>query len=633
MKNKFITSLFALTIISQMAIYSNALNDEIEDKKINSITVENTNTQGNMDSNNKQNITLMNEKDRNESSTNSNESISFRRVFGNNRTDTSIAISKHTFEKADIAVIVDGSNYPDALSASSLTDGKYPILLVQNNLSDSVVSELYRLGVIKVIIVGGEKSVPKSIEEKLKTLDNIEEVERIHGFNRYDTNAKIFKMSKSNNLVVANGESFPDALASSSLLQNGNLILTNTYYMPDFTKDKLRNYKPKNTYIIGGINSISNSIYNSVETKVANSKISRVSGNNRYATSASIANKFTSNSVIVANGENFPDALAAAPLSQKLNQPIILVNKNGIDSDVQKYLINNNINKVILLGGEQSIPADIEKDLNTIITKKTMVEPKLTNTETKKKKDVSTLATKPNVDAVTDKKNTEKVAANKSNEGNIVVSEETVSLADSIKKRGKVVNHVPYISQLYPLYAPNGCEPTSLLMGLKGKGYTNIDLKSYLDAIPKTKTNPRYGYVGVPYNVEEHRFQTIDPAPLAKYGSRYGKVVNIQGASIDEIKKEIQDGNTVVVWVTLFWNKAFYKTLNVDGKPERRIWNNHAVLLTGYDPEKRMFYVADPYNHEKAGASRKRPFYYWKSEDVINRCYNYDNRRFALVVR
>lgn len=203
----------------------------------------------------------------------------------------------------------------------------------------------------------------------------------------------------------------------------------------------------------------------------------------------------------------------------------------------------------------------------------------------------------------------------------------------NVKLFGKVVNYVPYVSQLYPVYAPNGCEPTSMLMALRGKGYTNIGLRSYLDAIPKTKTNPRYGYVGVPYNVEEHRSQRIDPQALANYGCRYGKVENIQGATIEDIKRELQNGNSVVVWVTLYWNEPYFKTLRVDGKPERRIWNNHAVLLTGYDPDKKMFYVADPYNHEKSGASRTKPFYYWKSEKLIDKYYNYDNRRFAVVVR
>lgn len=201
------------------------------------------------------------------------------------------------------------------------------------------------------------------------------------------------------------------------------------------------------------------------------------------------------------------------------------------------------------------------------------------------------------------------------------------------KTTGKVINKVPYISQLKPVYAPNGCEATSLLMGLKGKGYTDLDLRTFLDRMPKTKSNPAKGYVGSPYGNEKSRFLTIDPEPLARYGQRYGNVVNIQGAPIEDIIKEIQEGNTVVIYVTLHWAPAYYKTLPIDGVPTRRIFNNHVLLLTGYDPVKKAFYIADPYNHESDGASRDKPFFYWKSQALVDKCYNYGNRRFAVAIR
>ena len=170
-------------------------------------------------------------------------------------------------------------------------------------------------------------------------------------------------------------------------------------------------------------------------------------------------------------------------------------------------------------------------------------------------------------------------------------------------------------------------------MGLKGKGYTDLDLRTFLDRMPKTKSNPAKGYVGSPYGNEKSRFLTIDPEPLARYGQRYGNVVNIQGAPIEDIIKEIQEGNTVVIYVTLHWAPAYYKTLPIDEVPTRRIFNNHVLLLTGYDPVKKAFYIADPYNHESDGASRDKPFFYWKSQALVDKCYNYGNRRFAVAIR
>ena len=596
-----------------------------------------------------------------------------KRVYGYNRTATSIEISKFSFDKADTVIIADAYNYPDALSAASLTKSKYPVLLLQGRLSYDIINEISRLQAKNIIILGGETSISSGVESRLSKLDGIMSVHRIAGKNRYETNARVFSESKSNNIVVANGENFPDALASSSLLKNGSLVLVRRSSIPASTNSAISNRRIDNIDIIGGYGAVGRSVSNRLENYFNLSNFSRISGENRYSTSVNIAKRFNSDVAIVASGENFPDALAASSLSQKLNAPILLVSRNNVSNEVQRYLIDNNIKKVIILGGENTISSEAQETINFVLINRKVIKPKY---ETVSNRVVKPIVNKNDENNVSTETVDSSIKTSKGsyvvtkNEINIYSDEQESSILGKIPNKkivkvlseggnmlkidyngkvgwieansvveynvntfGKVVNYVPYISQLYPVYAPNGCEPTSMLMGLKGKGYTNIGLRPYLDAIPKTKTNPRYGYVGVPYNVEEGRFQTIDPKPLAQYGQRYGNVVNIQGASKEDIIREIQNGNTVVLWATLYWNRPYFKTLMVDGKPERRIWNNHVVLVTGYDPAKKMFYIADPYNHEKAGGNRRKPFYYWKSEDTVMRCYNYDNRRFAVAIR
>jgi putative cell wall-binding protein len=87
----------------------------------------------------------------------------------------------------------------------------------------------------------------------------------------------------------------------------------------------------------------------------------RVSGADRYKTSVSVANTFsngTIQNIILASGENFPDALTGSVLSKKLNAPIILVS-NTLDSnaDSMQYL-KDHLDKsgtLYILGGEASI--------------------------------------------------------------------------------------------------------------------------------------------------------------------------------------------------------------------------------------------------------------------------------------
>ena len=578
-----------------------------------------------------------------------------KRIAGNNRVNTSIEISKFEAVKADKVILADASNYPDALSASTLTSGKYPVLLIQNKLTPELRGEMQRLSAKEVIILGGEKSIPKKVESEVKEIAGVKTVNRISGSDRYSTSNEIYKNSGKNQVVVSSGENFPDALAASSLINTSGLILTKKNSIPASVLNTINSAQGRIS-VIGGQGSISEGFYKQLSP---NAKYETISGSDRYSTSVEIAKKLTSDVAIIASGENFPDALAASTLSQKINSPILLVSKNNIPYSVQKYIIDKQVKKAIVLGGEGTISAQTVDNVQRIIENKTIISqeaPKLNTSDTEKK--VENKISNIKKDAVTKNKVTlysdsdlsqakTELPKNKivdvleQNENSIKVrydkKEGWVSREQlkeyNVTSFGKVVNHVPYYSQLYPVYAPNGCEATSMYMGLKAKGYVNIGLRAYLDKMPKTSSNPKYGYVGVPYNVEQGRFQTIDPEPLAKYGRVYGNVVNIQGESMENIIKEIQNGNTVVLYGTLFWNRPYFRTLKVEGKPMRRIWNNHVFLLTGYDPVKKMFYIADPYNHEKAGASRTRPFYYWKSLSAVSTAYNYDNRKFAVAIR
>lgn len=523
------------------------------------------------------------------------------RISGPGRVETSIEISKFENTKSKTVILADARNYPDALAASNLTNGRYSVILVQNQLTQAIINEITRLGAQDLIILGGTNSISEDIEKGLADIAGVKNVSRIAGENRYDTCQKIFNHAKKKFLVLASGEIFPDALATSSILDQAGLLLTKKDQLPSEAQAAIKDLNHDNFLIVGGENSIQESLATSISNKYQYASHTRISGNNRYETSAKIGERLVSSTVILASGENFPDALAASTLAQKIDSPILLVSKDKIDQSVIDYFKKHNIKKALVVGGQLSISDKTLANAERLIKGQDPIDnegPQKPQPKPDLKPDV-----KPNV---------------KPNEPNTT---------------GKVINKVPYISQLKPVYAPNGCEATSLLMGLKGKGYTDLDLRTFLDRMPKTKSNPAKGYVGSPYGNEKSRFLTIDPEPLARYGQRYGNVVNIQGAPIEDIIKEIQNGNTVVIYVTLHWAPAYYKTLPIDGVPTRRIFNNHVLLLTGYDPVKKAFYIADPYNHESDGASRDKPFFYWKSQALVDKCYNYGNRRFAVAIR
>jgi uncharacterized protein YvpB len=189
---------------------------------------------------------------------------------------------------------------------------------------------------------------------------------------------------------------------------------------------------------------------------------------------------------------------------------------------------------------------------------------------------------------------------------------------------------VPYISQVYPVSAPVGCEATSLLMGLHAKGYaTSVGLREFLDDMPKHASNPEKGFVGSPYKADKTKKTrtTILPGALTAWAVKYGNVANFSGSSPEEIRAELLYGNPVAVYATLWWKKPFYRVYNIEGYYQQMLSNNHVVLACGYDMEKNIYYIADPYNLKNP----KKDLKYWINGDTFDRIYN--ERRHAVVVQ
>lgn len=193
------------------------------------------------------------------------------------------------------------------------------------------------------------------------------------------------------------------------------------------------------------------------------------------------------------------------------------------------------------------------------------------------------------------------------------------------------VSYVPYISQIDGIQAWVGCEPISSLMGLKAFGYAKgIDARTYLAGLPHAATNPEYGFVGSPYVVDPNKRTTIYPAALATYCNSYcnGATVcaDFRGASVQELRQELLAGHTVVAYETLWWEAPRYRTFWIDGQRQSLVYNNHAVLVYGYDPAK-GYLISDPYNYYNRGET----YQYWKDAATFDRIWN--ERKVGMVMR
>jgi putative cell wall-binding protein len=94
----------------------------------------------------------------------------------------------------------------------------------------------------------------------------------------------------------------------------------------------------------------------------------RLSGPTRYETAVAISQqgwKGGSDTVVLAKGTDFPDALAGTPLAHQLNAPLLLTHPNFLHSSTEVEIDRLKAKKVVLLGSPGAITTRVEEKLKS----------------------------------------------------------------------------------------------------------------------------------------------------------------------------------------------------------------------------------------------------------------------------
>lgn len=284
------------------------------------------------------------------------------RLFGANRYGTAAAISAATFSPGvPVAFIATGANYPDALAggaAAAYLDS--PLLLVtKDTIPDATKAELARLAPGRIVVLGGSGTVGDSVVTALAGYTP-GTVTRLAGPDRYATAAAISAATFSVGVpfaFVAVGTNYPDALAggpAAGLVDSPLLLVTKTT-IPSATATELTRLKPALILVLGGTGAISESVKTALAAyaKVAPSGVLRISGADRYATAAQVAELFTADvsTVYIATGANYPDALAGGAAASYEDAPLLLVTYATIPTSTASELARLSPARIVVLGG------------------------------------------------------------------------------------------------------------------------------------------------------------------------------------------------------------------------------------------------------------------------------------------
>lgn len=546
------------------------------------------------------------------------------RVSGINRYDNSAAISKAGWKEADSVFIANGNDntLADSLTGTALANSyDAPLLLSKkDSINSEVIDEIKRLKAKNVVILGGENSITKAVEEQLKQANL--NVGRIGGRNRYhqaalvaeqvmdQKDAKLDTLQK-HNVFLVNSHAYADAMsiAPISAVEQQPVLLT---YRDSLHDDFLQlTDRIGHVTILGGTSSIATS----VEKQLAalNLTFNRISGRNRYEVNRKILDQYgiPQEEFYVASGEIYSDGLPVSSLAAKENKALLLVkNDNLSEMKDQLSALHNGEedNAYTIVGGSSTISLETQEWL-------TRPDQTLQLESVKKRERVySQPAIITSNVALTERPagtDIYKQLIDRSNPvGKLVLIQELVTLSDGSKharviREDNKIGYVPmanllgehllenvnYYSQYAPVYAGWGSAGASAAMLLSNNGHTFSaqELRELIYGIPTRDQHPG-GQDGNIQNGEGFT-RIIQPSALVPYLQAYDSAVtNFNGATMHDIIKEILNGHAV-----MYYGVSAYDPYN----------HNHIKVITGY--KNGNFRIYDPLYWDANGKPLSSP--------------------------
>lgn len=196
-------------------------------------------------------------------------------------------------------------------------------------------------------------------------------VQRVSGGDRYETAANLAEAAHpwgADTVYLAQGRAIADvlALAPVAARTDGAVLLTGPRGVPDPTLAGLRMLGAERVVVVGGSQVVPESTVRSLRDQ--GYAVSRISGANRYDTSAELATDWSSASTVyLASGREPADALSGGAAAAYRDAPMMLVDGHALDAPVVRQLTRLTPDRVVLLGGTGRIDPDIVREVRRLL--------------------------------------------------------------------------------------------------------------------------------------------------------------------------------------------------------------------------------------------------------------------------
>ncbi|MGM1028641.1 MAG: cell wall-binding repeat-containing protein [Actinomycetota bacterium] len=263
--------------------------------------------------------------------------VSTTRIAGADRFETSIEVSRNS-PHGGVIYLASGLSFPDALAAGPVAaaEGAHLLLTRPDRVDASVVARMQELRPRLVIIVGSEATVQDAVRSQVAAALPDADVDRVGGRDRVETS--LLLLDRLEGLVelseawVVSGHSFPDALVAASVAgaTGGGIILdwhgggaADARAWGERVATRVAGVPIS---IAGGTPSVS-AADERLLAELGGVDLVRYAGSDRYDTARLVNDAYPVErgvSMVLATGENFPDALSGAVHSAHTGRPLYL---------------------------------------------------------------------------------------------------------------------------------------------------------------------------------------------------------------------------------------------------------------------------------------------------------------------
>lgn len=141
-----------------------------------------------------------------------------------------------------------------------------------------------------------------------------------------------------------------------SMIQSVNDVTIDPAIIGDL-KNQIQKMESENSSIINNLVTTSSSL--------TDTTVQRVDGQNRFRVAENVSQRgwVNSNTVLIANGYKFTDALSGVPLASYYNAPMLLVDDQTIETSTINEITRLGAKDIIILGGPASVPESISQTL------------------------------------------------------------------------------------------------------------------------------------------------------------------------------------------------------------------------------------------------------------------------------